>query len=50
MPDSETVVLAHQRVRVGDGFSWWLVNYNGIVGWTAEGQGAEYWLRPLAQG
>ncbi len=33
-----------------DSFSWWLVNYNGIVGWTAEGQGAEYWLEPLAQG
>lgn len=26
--------------------AWWQVNYNGIVGWTAEGQGNTYWLQP----
>lgn len=25
---------------------WWQVNYNGTIGWTAEGQGSTYWLAP----
>ncbi len=25
---------------------WYQVNYNGVVGWTAEGEGSTYWLRP----
>ena len=29
-----------------EGWSWWHVNYNGIVGWTAEGSGTTYWLEP----
>jgi uncharacterized protein YgiM (DUF1202 family) len=24
--------------------AWWQVNFNGVVGWTAEGSGNEYWL------
>jgi hypothetical protein len=32
----------------GENLAWWQVNYNGIVGWTAEGQGNEYWLEPLS--
>lgn len=27
--------------------AWWQVNYNGSIGWTAEGYGKEYWLEPL---
>jgi hypothetical protein len=26
--------------------AWWQVDYNGTVGWTAEGQGTTYWLEP----
>lgn len=26
---------------------WWHVNYAGIVGWTAEGEGNVYWLEPF---
>lgn len=29
-----------------EGTAWWYVNYNGVVGWTAEGQGTTYWLEP----
>ncbi|HEX2908968.1 MAG TPA: SH3 domain-containing protein, partial [Phototrophicaceae bacterium] len=26
--------------------AWWLVSYNGVTGWTAEGSGSQYWLEP----
>jgi hypothetical protein len=29
-----------------EGMTWWLVSYNGINGFTAEGQGDQYWLEP----
>lgn len=29
------------------GRAWWLVDYDGIVGWTVEGQGEEYYLEPV---
>jgi hypothetical protein len=28
------------------GIAWWRVRYNGIEGWTGEGQGFEYWTAP----
>jgi hypothetical protein len=31
-------------VVCADGFRWWEVDYNGQVGWTADGQGNEVWL------
>jgi WD40 repeat protein len=30
-----------------DGFNWWRVDFDGIIGWTAEGQGDDYWLEPV---
>jgi hypothetical protein len=30
--------------------SWWKVDYKGIVGWTGEGEGSEYWVEPVVQG
>lgn len=31
----------------GDGLAWWQVNFDGLIGWTAEGQASTYWLEPL---
>lgn len=31
------------------GSAWWRVTYGDITGWTAEGSGTEYWLRPGTQ-
>ena len=32
--------------RCADGYTWWQVDYNGLMGWTAQGDGAEYWVEP----
>ena len=29
-----------------DGIAWWQVNYNKVIGWTAEGRWGTYWLEP----
>ncbi len=29
------------------GIAWWQVNYNGLVGWTGEGQGTAYGVEPV---
>jgi hypothetical protein len=29
------------------GYTWWQVNYNGVIGWTAEGNAWVYWIEPL---
>lgn len=29
------------------GMTYWQVNYNGQIGWTAEGQGSSYWVEPI---
>jgi hypothetical protein len=33
--------------RCASGMAWWQVNYNGLIGWTPEGQGTEYWVEPV---
>lgn len=32
-----------------EGISWWRINYNGVVGWTGEGQSGVYWLEPVSE-
>lgn len=29
-----------------DGYAWWQIDLEGLVGWAAEGQPREYWLEP----
>lgn len=31
-----------------DGFNWWRVDYDGLVGWTVEGAGTDYFVLPIA--
>jgi len=33
--------------QCADGYLWWQVNYNGLVGWTANGSADEYWVEPV---
>lgn len=30
--------------RCAEGLRWWRVDYNGLIGWTADGQGSTRWL------
>jgi hypothetical protein len=32
------------------GLTFWQVGYGELTGWTAEGQGTEYWLEPVESG
>jgi hypothetical protein len=32
--------------QCADGYQWWQVNYQGLIGWTADGNGTEYWVEP----
>jgi len=32
--------------QCADGYRWWQVNYQGLVGWTASGYDGEYWVEP----
>jgi hypothetical protein len=29
------------------GILFWFVDYNGVQGWTGEGQGSDYWVEPI---
>lgn len=31
-----------------DGYTWWQVLYEGVTGWTAQGDGSEYWVEPAS--
>jgi hypothetical protein len=41
-------MLVEEGPRCADGYSWWYVHsFNGLEGWTAEGDTENYWLVPL---
>jgi hypothetical protein len=35
------------KAECAEGYAWWYVNYNGLVGWTPEGDNTDYWLYPV---
>ena len=42
-----TVVSGPVCSNAVDNITWWGVNYNGRLGYTAEGRGGEYWVEPV---
>lgn len=46
-PGGEFTVL--EGPACADGYAWWLVDYRGIIGWTAEADNVDYWIEPLVQ-
>jgi len=46
IPGGQTFTVLNGPI-CADGYTWWQVNYQGMVGWTAEGEGATYWLEPI---
>lgn len=45
VPGGETFKVTNGPKCV-EGFNWWQINYKGIIGWTVEATGDEYWLQP----
>jgi hypothetical protein len=46
IPAGETFQVTAGPV-CADGFVWWQVEYNDLIGWTVEGDAAVYWLAPV---
>jgi hypothetical protein len=46
IPAGDGMIVLGEPVCTPDGRYWYEVDYNGIIGWTAEGEGAVYWLAP----
>jgi hypothetical protein len=41
------ILLVLDGPRCTYDLAWWKVGYDGLVGWTVEGQGDQYWLEPF---
>lgn len=58
-PNTETTAIQSGSIPPGsnftvitgplcaEGYAWWLVDFEGLVGWTVEGAGGDYWLEPI---
>jgi hypothetical protein len=46
IPGGQTFTVLNGPI-CADGYTWWQVNYQGMIGWTAEGEGTTYWLEPI---
>ena len=47
IPGAEIFVVLDGPVCDGELY-WWQVDYNGLIGWTAEGKNDAYWVVPIA--
>lgn len=51
IPGGGVFVVSGGPVCGSDGRWWWYVDYNGLIGWTAEGEGYNsYWLNFIIRG
>ncbi len=48
-PGQSFTVTDGPRCTTLDKLVWWQVNFNGLTGWTPEGQNGVYWLESLTQ-
>ncbi|MFC1961114.1 SH3 domain-containing protein [Chloroflexota bacterium] len=44
--DGDTVFAVQGGPKCVDGYTWWYISGNGVTGWTASGNMAEYWVLP----
>ena len=47
IPGSETFTVLEGPVCGENNIVWWRVSYNGVTGWTGEGQDSTYWAEPV---
>ncbi|MEO8609194.1 MAG: protein kinase [Chloroflexota bacterium] len=45
-PGTQFLVIAGPTCDPDDQIRWWQINFNGLIGWTAEGEKTEYYLAP----
>lgn len=50
IPTGEQSLVLDGPVCGINGLTFWKVQYGEVTGWTAEGQGTDYWLEPVQSG
>ena len=46
LPGAFFIIVGGPECGPDDQLRWWQVSFNGVVGWTAEGEGDEYYIAP----
>jgi serine/threonine protein kinase len=46
-PEEPFIVIGGPTCDEENQIRWWQINYNGLIGWTAEGVGDEYYIAPV---
>lgn len=47
IPGGGQFTVLNGPICARDNRNWWQVNHNGLIGWTAEGEGNTYWVEPI---
>jgi hypothetical protein len=50
IPPGDVFDVLDGPICTSNGVLWWKVKYKGIVGYTGEGQGTDYWVDPVGHG